>query len=105
MLLDYGTDVTMQASVTLKNCLFGWAGTEPVPPAVASAAFRVATSMTLEADASNYVTSDFYFTGISMATMYSGKSGTLFKNPSVYDFTIIDSGFSGRKTAGDPRWR
>jgi hypothetical protein len=103
MLLDYGTDVTMQASVSIKNCLFGWAGTEP--PAVPGSAFRVATSMTLDADASNYITSDFYFTGIPMATVYSGNSKTLFKDPAKFDFTLIDSGFSGRKTAGDPRWR
>jgi len=105
ILFDYGTDPNMLANITIKNCLFGAAGTEPVPPAVVGVGFRTSTSMMLDADASNYVTSDFYFSGIEMATVYSAKSNTLFKDPSKHDFTLIDSGFGGRKTAGDPRWR
>jgi hypothetical protein len=55
-----------------------WAGTEPVPHAVAGTGFKVAASMMLETDASNYITRDFYFTGIPMATVYSGNSKSLF---------------------------
>lgn len=32
-------------------------------------------------------------------------SKSLFKDPAKKDFTIVDAAFSGRKTAGDPRWR
>lgn len=61
--------------------------------------------MSLDVDGSNYVTSDFYIAGIPMATIYGGTSKSLFKDPAKKDFTILDASFSGRKIAGDPRWR
>jgi len=104
-IIDYGSDATLLASISIKKCIFGSAGTLPVPPATATLGFRVASSMSLDADASNYVTSDFYIAGIPLATIYNGTSKSLFKYPAKKDFTIIDAAFSGRKTAGDPRWR
>ena len=104
-IIDYGSDATLLASISIKKCIFGLAGTLPVPPAVAPTGFRVATSMSLDVDGSNYVTSDFYIAGIPLATIYSGTSKSLFKDPAKKDFTIVDAAFSGRKTAGDPRWR
>ena len=104
-LIDYGSDATLLASVTIKNCIFGLAAKAPVAPAVAGLGFRVAPSESIIVDGSNYVTSDFYITGIPEATIYNGTSTSLFKDPAKYDFTIIDAGFSGRNTAGDPRWR
>jgi hypothetical protein len=104
-LIDYGSDATLLASVTIKNCIFGMAGTAPVAPAVAGLGFRVAPSESFIADGSNYVTSDFYISGIPEATIYNGTSTSLFKDPQNRDFTIIDASFPGRKTAGDPRWR
>jgi len=36
---------------------------------------------------------------------YNGGRTDLFANPNNGDFTIIDAGFTGRNTTGDPRWR
>lgn len=102
-LIDYSTNDLNLASVTIANCIFGAAGAEP--PALPTVAFVFAPAMMVDAGSSNYVTSDFYFTGIESATLYSGNSFQLFRNPAEFDFTIIDNSFAGRTTAGDPRWR
>lgn len=39
------------------------------------------------------------------ATPYSSNCNALFTDPANGDFHIKDSGFAGKSTAGDPRWR
>lgn len=45
------------------------------------------------------------FSIMGSLTAYSGSSTALFKAPTSGNFTIIDAGFAGKSTAGDPRWR
>ncbi len=105
-LIEFNSSDDYQASITISNCIFGAAGAvEDAPPAEFGEGFKQAPGMLFDAGSSNYVTSDFYFTGIESATPYSGSSSNLFKNPASQDFTIVDPSFSGASTAGDPRWR
>lgn len=55
----------------------------------------------------SYKTSDYIVVldPLSGFTNYSGSSADLFQDPDNGDFRIKDNGFSGRLTAGDPRWR
>jgi hypothetical protein len=103
ILIDFPTNTTMQASVTVKNCIFGKAGAPP--PAIPTVALKYGTSISFDAGASNYTTNDFYFSGNSTPTTYNDFSTALFADPVHFDFTIKDGGFSGKNTAGDPRWR
>ena len=102
-LVEFPTDATMKANVTIKNCILGKAGSPP--PAVPAAAFKYGATLSFDVGASNYITSDFYFMGNMLPTSYSGTSTDLFLDPKHFDFTIKDAGFSGKNTAGDPRWR
>lgn len=54
-----------------------------------------------------YRTADCVFSSnaFSGLAIYGGNASDLFAAPEAGDFTIKDEGFSGRKTAGDPRWR
>jgi hypothetical protein len=42
---------------------------------------------------------------IPSLTSYSGTAAGLFKDPGNWDFTINDAAFTGKSSAGDPRWR
>lgn len=54
----------------------------------------------------SYITTDVVFASNDIAgfTGYDKSETSLFKDPAGLDFTIIDSGFAGKKSCGDPRW-
>ena len=104
--LDYGA-LAVTSGITLKNNIFG-AGkpSAAAPPVLTVGGFRPATINITSAG--NFRTSDLTYvtlTDLPGLTDYTGTSAALFKNPALDDFTIIDSKFPGKSTAGDPRWR
>jgi hypothetical protein len=54
-----------------------------------------------------YATSDRLISGTDLPSIisYTKPSTELWKDPANGDFTIIDSGFPGKSSAGDPRWQ
>jgi hypothetical protein len=62
-------------------------------------------SVTVSSD--NYITNDYTLSTnpIGGVSAYSGASTALFESPSTGNFRFKDAGFTGRATAGDPRWR
>jgi hypothetical protein len=81
----------------ISNCIFGKTG-DPANSNGTAGTPNVSNS---------YSTSDFVLTSnpISGLTAYSGASTDLFADPANGDFSIKDSNFAGRNSAGDPRWR
>jgi hypothetical protein len=55
----------------------------------------------------NYKTSDAVFAGNAIPNIadYGNTSANLFTDPENGNFLIKDSSFTGKSTAGDPRWR
>lgn len=106
--LDYNT-FNVANGITIKNTIFSVGKpTTATPPVYAVNGFRPATINIITAG--NFKTSDLEWAGtgttaISGLEDYSGKSTDLFKDPAKDNFTIVDSKFAGKATAGDPRWR
>lgn len=103
-IIDYNT-YTVTSGVTIQNCIFG------STPRAYTDGVRVSTS-TNKLISGSYFTSDYKdnnaattFSIMGSLTAYSGLSTALFKAPTNGDFSIIDAGFAGKSTAGDPRWR
>jgi hypothetical protein len=74
--LNPSSRITIEGSFKTRD----WVTTNPAPPS----------------------TDDFHIPGL---IDYNGDRTDLFANPNNGDFTIIDAGFTGRNTTGDPRWR
>ncbi len=57
----------------------------------------------------NFTTSDFVWSNADTqfpgTTAYSKTAGDIFTSPATGNFSIKDGGFTGRDSAGDPRWR
>jgi len=88
-------------SLNINNCTFGKTKDPALARGIrASAGTNVVTN-------NCYNTSDFFTVSYNIPGLiaYSGLSTDLFKNPGSGDFSIIDSKFDGKNTAGDPRWR
>lgn len=104
--LDYNT-FNVANGVVIKNTIFATGKpSTATPPVFAVNGVRPATLNITTAG--NFKTSDLIWAGTTELpglAEYAGTSAGLFKNPSNDDFTIIDSKFAGRATAGDPRWR
>jgi len=106
--LDYNTFTTANG-ITIKNSIFSVGKpTTATPPVYLVNGFRPATANITSAG--NFKTSDLVWAGTGTTALpgleeYSGAATALFKDPANDDFTIIDSKFSGKSTAGDPRWR
>jgi hypothetical protein len=104
--LDYNT-FTISNGITIKNSIFGSGKpSSATPPVFTVNGFRPASVNITTAG--NFKTSDLLWTGstdLPGLADYSGTSTALFKDPSKDDFTIIDTKFAGKSTAGDPRWR
>lgn len=90
---------TYPTSININQSIFG----KTIDPANANGIESSAGASIFQC----YITSDCQFSGnpIMGATPYSGTSYDLFADPDNGDFTIKDNGFSGKNTAGDPRWR
>lgn len=106
--LDYNT-FTVADGITIKNSIFSTGKpSTATPPVYLVNGFRPAT--TNITTAGNFKTSDLVWAGTGTTALpgleeYSGAATALFKDPANDDFTIIDSKFAGKSTAGDPRWR
>ena len=106
--LDYNT-FNVANGITIKNSIFSVGkATATTPPVNTVNGFRPAT-VTITT-AGNFKTSDLVWAGTGTTALsgleeYTGTATSLFKNPAMDDFTIIDPKFAGKSTAGDPRWR
>jgi hypothetical protein len=106
--LDYNT-FTVANGINIKNSIFSVGKpTAATPPVYLVNGYRPATVNITTAG--NFMTSDLVWAGTGTTALpglevYSGVSTNLFKDPAKDDFTIIDSKFAGKNTAGDPRWR
>lgn len=96
-------------SITIKNSIFGQSGGSAVD---VKGAAGIRTTATLTVTGS-YYTSDFIdetavgtlnYSFKSKMTFYSGKSTDLWNNPLGGDFSLKDTNFAGKGTAGDLRW-
>ena len=99
-LIDFGTNATSSSgTITISDCIFGTTG---------AAANGVRENlMTLSVSGSHY-TSGFVNVANSITssmTAYAGSSSALWTDPAGGIFTFLDQGFTGKNTAGDPRWR
>lgn len=103
---DYNT-FAVANGITIKNCIFGpGKPTTASPPVTSVNGFRPLTLNVVSTG--NFQTSDLTFNvGYELPglSVYSGTSANLFRSPGTDDFTIIDTRFAGKSTAGDPRWR
>jgi len=97
--MDFNTYAV--AALNINNCTFGKTKDAALARGIrASAGTNIVTN-------NCYNTSDFFTVLFNIPGLipYSGLSTELFKNPASGDFSIIDSKFAGKNTAGDPRWR
>lgn len=103
-LIDYNTSPTNNVTLPIKieNCILG------VGKAGSTSVRGVRVSATTNLDVVNtYSTSDYNASAnqIPGLTVYSSQSTDLWENPRQGDFHFKDTGFSGKSSAGDPRWR
>jgi len=98
-LIDYNAQ-TIANGFSFKNNIIG----KTLSAANTSRGIRSATAPTV---ANNYLTSDVTFAGnaIPSTTLYAGASTALYTDPAAKNFKIKDDSFTGKATAGDPRWR
>ena len=98
--IDFGTTGNTSAgSITINNCIFGQ--TSPIANGVRNNLMSLAIT-------GSYYTSDFVNVSGSIApsmTAYAGPSTALWTVPAAYDFNFLDLFFTGKDSAGDPRWR
>lgn len=90
---------TFPSMFTITNTIFGKTKDTASSNGIKSSGSQVLTNC--------YSTTDCIFSAnpITGATAYSGTAADLFKNPLSGDFTIKDNSFSGKNSAGDPRWK
>ncbi|MEQ7799181.1 DUF5123 domain-containing protein [Pedobacter sp. ASV1-7] len=96
--IDYNSQTI--GSFSFNNNIFG----KTLSPAVTAKGIRYAGTNLIANNC--FTTSDAAITGNAFtATGYSGLSTQLFADPDNGNFKIIDNAFTGKETAGDPRWR
>lgn len=104
--VDYSTSGTNNVTngITVNNCIFGIgknsSGAYTVRDVRANAATIVNTS-------NNFRTSDHLSAGNDFPTInvLTISAAQLWQDPAAGNFKIINTSFTGRSTAGDPRWR
>lgn len=103
-LVDLSTNFNAASGIDITNCVFGLGKASGGLTSVRGA--RAGSGTTISG-AGNYGTSDYVVTSnaIPGVTSYSKTSTELFTDPVNGNFKIADSGFPGKYTAGDPRWR
>lgn len=103
--LDY-SGFTITGITSVKNNIFSIGKLGGTPPGTTVNGKR--GTMTLSTS-NNYSTSDFGWatatTAFTDVTNHIRPSADVFTDPASGNFTIRDSGFGGKSTAGDPRWR
>jgi hypothetical protein len=92
---------TSTAAINISNCIFG---------STASNANGIRQNTMTISISGSYYTSDFNdgatYVIKSLMTAYSGSSTALWVDPvTTRDFHFLDTGFAGKNTAGDPRWK
>lgn len=113
----YFFDYTVPTTAIVKNCIFG--AQKPIfskDLANGYRAYKVSANGTIQYEiditfVNNYKTSDFITNESDPDNSkpldlipYDGDSYDLFTAPDNHNFKIRDGGFSGKSTAGDPRW-
>lgn len=96
--IDFGgTSNGPSESFIIENSIFG---------STADSSVKGIRSKVAPTIINSYSTTDWVTGGNHIAdlTSYSGSEADLFMDPANGDFTIKDSGFSGRRSVGDPRW-
>jgi Domain of unknown function (DUF5123)/Domain of unknown function (DUF4957)/SusE outer membrane protein len=106
-LIDYSTAATNTVSqgITITNCIMGIAKSGIANNRVVKG---IRTNAATPISVTNtYKTSDYVSNTnlIPSLISYNGTSFDLFQSPKAGDFKIKDTGFAGKSTAGDPRWR
>jgi hypothetical protein len=100
---------TITDGIQFNNNIFGpGRGTAATVPVTAIHGYKIATVTAYTAN--NFGTSDFTWanattSGFTNFTIYTKPSTDVFLSPLTRDFAIKDNSFSGKSTAGDPRWR
>jgi hypothetical protein len=94
-------NTTGTGAITITNCIFG--STSAIANGIRPNTMTLAIS-------GSYYTSDFNdavtYQIKSYMTAYGGASTALWVDPvTTKDFHFLDSGFIGRSSSGDPRWR
>lgn len=105
-LLDLNTATFTGTGVTIKNCIFGTSGLTVGANGIRGTVVPTFTN--------NYFTSDYVDDPIpagltstsikSKLSSYAGKSTDLWSSPLTGDFSLKDTNFAGKGTAGDLRW-
>lgn len=102
ILIDYGS-FNVTNGITVSNCIFG-----TVKGGGTSQRDVRAGSSTNIIPNNNYRTSDYITAGsydLPSVQVYPKSSMQLWKDPLNGDFTIIDTGFPGKSSAGALKWR
>ena len=100
-MFDYNTQTVING-ISILNCIWG-PGRPNSTSVTAFSGLRGTANLTIN---NSYATSDLIFNdGTVLLDTYLKKSTDLFADPANDDFTIVDSDFTGKSTAGDPRWR
>jgi hypothetical protein len=93
---------TLSGGISIQNCIFG------ITAAAHTNGVRTTATLTIS---NSYRTTDFddaftpAYSIMSSLTAYSGASTALWTDPVNGNFTFLDTNFTGKNTAGDPRWR
>lgn len=104
--------VTMTGGITVKNCIFGLTGST-----LGASGIRSTIAISAINNTGSYYTKDnvdntpvgtapniFVYSIQSAMTSYSGASVDLWNGPTTGDFSLKDTSFKGKGTAGDLRW-
>jgi hypothetical protein len=95
--------------VSIRNSIFGPGWNDPKKTTL-NIKGKAGLANTAVDVSGTYVTSDWDFVAGSdipgfRSLLYSGKQEDLWVNPAANNFNFKDTGFSGRFSTGDPRWR
>lgn len=100
--------VNITGGFTLSKCVFGSSGAKTAGFKATNAGTTVGKTVS-----GCYYTTDFVdettvadisYSLKSLMTSYSGTSASLWTSPTTGDFTLKDTNFAGKGTAGDLRW-
>ena len=95
--------------LTISNSVWG-TGWDKTASGNKTVTFKEGLTNTTVSVLNTWATSDFAaVAGSELAGFpslnYSGTATKLWKDPSKGNFTIVDAGFGGKTSSGDPRWR